>query len=104
MKTLNTRSGFVRWIILIVIAIIVLSYLGFDLRTIVEDDLTQDNIGYVWGFVLLVWEDYLRDPVLWTWNNIVLFIFNDLFLDNLDKLRDGSLFDEIRDTTPRVTR
>jgi hypothetical protein len=103
MFNINKNRGFIRWILLIIIGIIILSYFGFDLRTIIEDDQTQENVGYVWGFVLMVWENYLQTPVLWVWNNIILFIWNDLFLDNLHKLGNGELSNEIYDATPRAS-
>jgi hypothetical protein len=96
------QGGFIRWIILVIVIIIALSYFGFDIRAIVENDQTQDNIGYVWGFVVMIWENYLSAPVLWIWENIVLFIWRDLFLNNLDRLRDGETFSDLAPETPSV--
>jgi len=87
-RTLHTQRGFVKWVIIVVIAIIVLSYLGFDLRSIVEADQTQGNLHYVWELVKTAWDRYLEGPALWTWENIVKPVW-ELFTQNLNRLKNG---------------
>ena len=76
-------------IIVIIIAIIVLSYFGFDLQAIVESPETQGNLGYVWGLATLLWTDYLMQPVLYFWNNIFINLLWETFVSNLERIRDG---------------
>lgn len=91
----NKQGGIVQWIIIIVIVVLILSYFGFDLRGLVDDEQTQDNFSVVSEFTLRVWEDYLEAPANWIWENIISFIWNDLFLDNLYKLQGGESFRDI---------
>ena len=85
----NKKGGFTSWIILILIAVIVLSYLGFDLRAIIESDETQNNLGYLWGLGVMVWNDYLSRPVLYFWHNIFIDLLWESFVENMDRIKAG---------------
>lgn len=100
----NTQSGIIQWIILIVVAVLVLSYFGFNLRQLGEDETTQDNFSFIWEWTTFVWENYLQGPALWVWNNIVSFVWNNLFLENLYKLQEGEGFNDIGPNAPVVTQ
>ncbi len=73
-------------IILIVIALIVLGALGFNLKDIVSSEKVQANLNYVWGLVVLVWNNYLAFPFIWIWNNIVVGIIWHLILIAVGKV------------------
>ena len=83
------NGGLIKLVILIVIAILVLSYLGFDLKTFIESDQTQGNLGYVWTFVLNVWENYLKSPVMYFWNEIFIKLIWSAFTSNMEKIKAG---------------
>jgi len=85
----NTNRGLVKLIIIIIIGIVILSYFGFNIREIVEDPTTQNNITYVWGLTVSVWENYLRDPVLYVWQNVFIDLIWDLFLSSLENIGDN---------------
>lgn len=86
------QSGFVKLIILIIIAILILSFFGFNLKSIVESDTSKDNFGYAWGGVVLVWQNYLSRPVIYFWNNIFIDLIWKTFVNSFERLRDdGSL-------------
>ncbi|MBU4479853.1 hypothetical protein KKG48_00205 [Patescibacteria group bacterium] len=85
----NNQSGFIKWILIIIIAIIILSYFNFDLRAIVESPETQGNLGYAWGLVVIVWDDYLAGPILYLWNDIFIDLLWDSFVDNLERIKGG---------------
>lgn len=89
LNKINQKTGLIRTIILIVIAIIVISFFGFDLQGIIEAPQTQKNLSYVWGFVVMVWDNYLSVPALYFWHNIFLNIIWDAFTDNLDRIKSG---------------
>lgn len=50
------ERGLIRLIVLIIIAILVLSYFRIDLRKLVNSDLTQANFQYLWGYIVQGWE------------------------------------------------
>lgn len=66
MENTNNR-GLIKMIIIIIIAIVILSYYGIDLKNIFTSDQVQKNLGYVWGFVVDAWNlfvQYIWTPVL----------------------------------------
>jgi hypothetical protein len=55
MITDNKQRGLVKLIVIVIIGILILSYFRFDIRRLVEDKLTQENLAYVWGWIKLGW-------------------------------------------------
>jgi hypothetical protein len=80
----------IRYIILALIVIIVLSFFGYDLKAIVEAPLTQNNLHYVSGGVSHVWNTYLAKPLSYLWNNVFIGIIWQAFLNNLGRISDGA--------------
>ena len=56
----NSQRGIIKYVFYIFIIILILSYLGFDLKSFMESDQTQSNLSYVWSFVLDIWKNYLK--------------------------------------------
>ncbi len=96
----SQQGGFIKWIVLILILLIVLGYFGFDVREIIESDQVQDNIHYVWTFVVNVWDTYLKGPAIYLWNIWVDFIWSP-FVENMEKLRNGEP-DQLQENAPAV--
>ncbi|MBU1557344.1 hypothetical protein KKC45_00035 [Patescibacteria group bacterium] len=86
---INKQSGFLKLVIIIVIAIIILSYFGFDLRAIVESPESQGNLGYVWSLVIGFWDNYLAGPASYLWNDIFIDLIWNTFVENLERLKGG---------------
>jgi hypothetical protein len=76
----------IKYIALGFVAIIALSFFGYDLRSIIEAPLTQNNLHYVTDGIKYVWTEYLAGPVLYFWNNIFLNILWGSFMHNLGKI------------------
>ena len=89
MEFKNDNRGLIQWIVIVLIAVIVLSFFGFDLRSIIESDLTQNNIGYLWGLGVMVWNDYLSQPILYFWHNIFINLLWDSFIENMERIKAG---------------
>ena len=90
----NHRSGFIRLILLIVAALLILSYFGVSLRSIANSQAGSDNFGFIkevglkiWDFAVNVWHDYLEPTALKAWNDFIQPYIWDPILQNLDKLR-----------------
>ncbi len=64
----NNKFGFIGIIVLVIIAILLLSYFGFDLKKIFTSEAVNNNFSYVWGIVKTVWADYLARPWNFIWN------------------------------------
>ncbi|MDP3661467.1 MAG: hypothetical protein Q8R17_01265 [bacterium] len=55
MKKINENRGLVKAVFLIVIALVVLGYLGYNLRDIANSAAARDNLAYAWGLVVKLW-------------------------------------------------
>ncbi len=62
----------VKWIVIALLGLIVLGYLGFDVRKAVEAPLTQSNLEYAKNVVSYLWNTYLKKPATYLWNEIFL--------------------------------
>lgn len=66
------NRGFIKLILSVVILIVILSLFRIDIKSIFESELVQKNLGYVWSFVVGLWDTLLKTPALWIWENIVI--------------------------------
>ncbi|MFA5934506.1 MAG: hypothetical protein WC827_01310 [Candidatus Paceibacterota bacterium] len=62
------KKGFIKTIILIIVALIILGYFGFDVENIIKSERVQKNLNYVWDIVSKVWTLYLAAPVMFVWD------------------------------------
>jgi hypothetical protein len=69
----NKRGGFIKSIIIIIVAIAILSYYGINL-----DD--------IWSFVLTIWNDYLLGPATYLWNLWIQYIWTP-FLNSVSTVK-----------------
>lgn len=53
-------SHLIKLILLVIVALLVLSFFGISLQGIIESPAGQANIGFVWGYIVLAW-DWLVD-------------------------------------------
>ncbi|MGB8816215.1 MAG: hypothetical protein WCC74_03240 [Minisyncoccia bacterium] len=79
---ITNKRGFIKMIVVIVITLIVLGALGFNIKDIINSDKVQINLSYVWGLLMMAWNNFLAIPAMWIWNNIVI----GLFWNNLIKI------------------
>ena len=76
---ITKRSGFIKLVLLIIAAILILSYFGVSLRNIANSDTGKDNFGFIkdtaisaWHFCVNLWNDTLRDKAISVWDNYIL--------------------------------
>jgi hypothetical protein len=75
----SREGGLIKAILLIVIALIVLGFFGYNLRDIIASPAVQDNLAYAWGLVVKLWDMVLATPARWIWDNIIInLIWNNL--------------------------
>jgi len=60
-----SKKGLIKTIIVIVIALIVLGYFGFNIRDIISGPTVQANLNTAWDFVSMIWTQYLSGPVIY---------------------------------------
>lgn len=68
----NKQGGFLNWIILILIVLIILGYYGFDVKKAIEKPETRQNISYVTEKIVFVWDKYLKKPTIYLGKDILL--------------------------------
>jgi hypothetical protein len=76
-------------LILGVIIILVLSYFKISIKSVVESPTGQENISYVGGGTINLWDTYLKGPATYLWNDIFLNIFWKSFVNNMERIRDN---------------
>lgn len=92
MKNIEIKKGGISIIgvlLLGVILIIVLSYFKINLKAVVENPETQSNFSYVGGVSKSLWNDYLKKPATYLWNDVFLAIFWKSFISNMENIRDN---------------
>jgi hypothetical protein len=79
----------IKYIILAVLGIIILSFFGYDLKNIVEAPTTQHNLSYAWSGVQKVW-NFVKGPIIYIYKNIFIGILWKAFIHNLGRIDAGA--------------
>jgi hypothetical protein len=90
MKTLN--KGFMGIIVLIIIAILLLSYLNFDLKKIFSSEAVKNNFAFAWEMITYAWDNFLSKPWSFIWENAFKPVFNMMwngFLAGLEGIKNS---------------
>ncbi len=66
----SRKGGLIKLVLLIVITLVVLGFFGYNLREIVDSPTVKDNLAYVWGFIVKLWNMFLATPFHWIWDKI----------------------------------
>lgn len=64
---MNKDRGFVQIIIAVIVIVLILTFLRFDLRSLVESDTGQSNFGYLWELITKLW--------WWFWG-LIIFVWD----------------------------
>lgn len=90
----NNNGGFIKLIIFIIIGLLVISYLGVDLRSTVESQKSKDNFSYVWGYTKAFWNNYLDKPASWLWQNIIIdIVWNKVVKPGIESVKNDKFLD-----------
>jgi len=95
------NRGFIRTIIIIVIALLILSYFGLNIRAIVNSPAGHDNFTYVQEVMYNIWTNYLKGPVTYIWHIFIDLIWNPA-IENLTEMKNGGQGDIIR-SAPKLS-
>lgn len=90
MKNLiNGEGGFIKWIVIVIIALIILGYYGFDIKKAIEAPTTQSNLTYVQRIVSNVWHNYLKKPATYLWNDVFIELIWNPAMENLKRVSNN---------------
>src|SRR3989344_4769208 len=79
----------IKWIILIVLGLVILGYLGFDIRKAIEAPLTKTNLEYAKTASVNVWNGYLSKPAGYIWDASVKYIWTPV-IGSITKNKNNS--------------
>jgi hypothetical protein len=82
----SSNRGLVGIIVIIIVAILTLSYFNIDLKSVAEKPQTQQNIEYATITSKTVWDKYMSKPATYIWNTIVVEYIWKSFLANMIKI------------------
>ena len=68
----------IKWILIIVAVLIVLGYLGFDVRKAIESPTTQSNLEYAKEATVYIWTKYLAKPAKFIWELFIEYVWDPL--------------------------
>ncbi len=95
MKNYNKQRGIsiLGILFLAVIIILALSFFKINIKSVVESPMGQDNINYVKGTSLSIWDKYFAKPANYLWQDVWVDIFWKGFISNMERIRDGKSTD-----------
>ena len=79
------QGGFIKLIIIIIIALIVLGYFGFNIQQIIQSPSVSGNLSYRWGLAVNLWDKVLVVPATFIWDKIIVGMFWNTFTAIIDK-------------------
>lgn len=62
----------IKWIVISLIGLIILGYLGFDVRKAIDAPVTQTNLQYAKEIVVNVWNKYLKNLTTYLWKEVFI--------------------------------
>ena len=86
---MNNQGGFIKTIVLIIVIILILGYFDISVRSIVEKESVRDNFSYVWNHLKSFWYKYLAGPADYFWNDFVVDLLWESFIENLERIKGG---------------
>lgn len=85
----ENQPGFVRWIVIFIVALFILSLLGFDLKKSVESEPVQNNFTYVKVVLENFYNRVLRRPAEFIWREFFVEIVWKPFWQAMQDIKNG---------------
>ncbi len=85
-----SNEGLIRFVVLLLIAIVVLGFFGISLKSVFQKQSVQENLSFVWQTTQYVWNTYLAVPAQYAWNIFYNLLWRS-FLENAERLKRGEL-------------
>lgn len=89
-KFINKQSGLIKLIILIIVLVLILSYLGINIKNIAESEIGKANFAYlgeilskIWSYLVALWDKYLASGADKLWDKLNI----DGLVNKLDNSR-----------------
>ncbi|MDD5032619.1 MAG: hypothetical protein PHC85_00660 [Candidatus Pacebacteria bacterium] len=85
---MNPDAGFIKLLIIIIIAVLILSAFNIDLRGFLTSDEVKGNFSFLWQSVKDIWNGYLINPANFVWSIFYNYIWVS-FMDNMERIKGG---------------
>lgn len=79
----------IKWIVIAIIGLIVLGYLGIDIRKAIQSEASQSNLEYAKEVVVYAWNSYLKEPVKFIWSEVFVKYIWDPVLNKINNKVKG---------------
>ncbi len=86
MNIQSNQKGFIKIIILIIVGLLILSYFGISLRSVINSPVTQDNISYTTTGTVSFWNAYLKQPATYLWNQVFINLIWDPAMESIKNI------------------
>ena len=80
------KKGLIKTVLIIVVALIVLGYFGFNITDIIKTPTVQANLNSAWGFVVNLWNTYLGGPFNYIWDHFIIGVVWEIFKSGMKAL------------------
>lgn len=81
------KKGFISSIIIIVIAILALSYFGFDIKGWLDSPQVKSVVGPAIEFIKNLWTNYIQGFVDYLWNDVIMGVVWHWVLAIIEKIK-----------------
>ncbi|MDP2593205.1 MAG: hypothetical protein Q8P52_00950 [bacterium] len=82
------QRGFIKTVIIVIVAIAALAYFGFDISDFLHSEKFRHAIAVTYNTLKLIWNDFIVRPALWVWYKIIVgFVWEDVIVPVLQKIR-----------------
>lgn len=85
---MTANQGFIKLIILLLMAVIVLGFFGISLKAVFTKETVRGNLEFVWQAVRYVWDNYLAGLAKWAWDIFYNLLWRS-FVENAERIRQG---------------
>ena len=69
---MNKQRGFIKFILIFLVIVVILSLFRVNLRGYVDEKITlAENFGLIWEIAKIIWSDYIVRPAVYVWGNFI---------------------------------
>lgn len=65
------QNGFIKTIILIIVALVVLGAMGFDIRDLIEKPIIKNNLLYGWDVLQNLWFSFIKPAAMYISDHVI---------------------------------
>ena len=99
---IRTNRGLVKSVIIFIVVLLILAYLGLNIRGIVASPTFRDNWSFMSETASTVWNSYLKRPANYIWNDVFVSFIWEPAIKNLTRMKDDGTGVVTPDVAPQL--